>query len=152
MDTKWYVGEHKSSVGIQTSIGEKAISAFITHKQTVIPMRRRTLTIKSSHTTPCRYGGCGTGLPVRGTRVVALGRRVGTLYKDGDYFLRVAIATNSPTAHARPIAGTACFHFSMSLLCRNEWRTCKKQSNALTTKENLLASNANLRSWGCEQV
>jgi hypothetical protein len=83
-----YWGEHKSSVGIQTSIGDESYLRIHYTQTDRDTEEKKDFDYKIPlATTPCRYGGIRYWFTCPWYKNGKYcGRRVGTLYKDGDYF------------------------------------------------------------------
>ncbi len=81
-------GEHKSSVGVQTSIGEESYLRIHYTQTDRDTDEKKDFDYKIPlTTTPCRYGGMRYWFTCPWYKSGKYcGRRVGTLYKDGDYF------------------------------------------------------------------
>lgn len=83
-----FLGEHKSSVGIQTSIGDDShLRIYYTQTDRDTEEKKDFDYKIPLTTTPCRYGGKRYWFICPWYKSGKYcGRRVGTLYKDGDYF------------------------------------------------------------------
>ncbi len=81
-------GEHKSSVSIQTSIGDEGYLRIYYTQTDRDTDEKKDFDYKIPlTTTPCRYGGKRFWFTCPWYKSGKYcGRRVGTLYKDGDYF------------------------------------------------------------------